>query len=173
VCRDQLLLLTHRIEEAERVDAEAHQPEQRQGQQAHPGAGNRPQALARTRGAEHQEGQHEPRGDLDANAGHECRRAGAEAGDRTRGQRQGERQHEHDHGVVVGSSHGEAEQHGVQADERRGPAGGVSKARSRPRDERYGSEAGCCREHLQRPQATCDPERGCGIADDREQRAIW
>jgi hypothetical protein len=157
VGRDQLLLLTHRVEEAERVDAEAHQPEQRQGQQAQPGAGNRPQALARTRGAEHQEGQHEPRGDLDADAGHQRRRAGAEAGGRTRGQRQGERQHEHDHRVVVGPPDGEAEQHGVQADERRGPAGGVSEATGRPRDERYGSEAGRRREHLQRPQATRDP----------------
>ncbi len=154
------------------MDAEAHEPEEGQGQQAQPGAGGRPQPLASTRGAEHQEGEDEPRRDLDADSGHQGRRTRAEAGARARGKGKRERQQEQDHGVVVCAADGEDEQHRVQAHERRGPAGGVSKATGRARDERDCAEARCCREHLQRPQATRDAERGGGVADDREQRAI-
>jgi len=64
----QLLLFADRVHEAERVHAEAEHPDERDRQQRQPCAERQAHALAHTRGREHQERQHDPRGHLHAHA---------------------------------------------------------------------------------------------------------
>ncbi len=77
MCCHQLLLLADRAEEAERVHAEADQPHDRDRQQSRARADSHPYPLARTRRGEHQEGKHQPGGDLDAHPGGQRGRTGA------------------------------------------------------------------------------------------------
>jgi hypothetical protein len=65
---DELLLLAHRAQEAERVHAEADQSQQRQDQQASGRDGRQPYALAQPRRRQHEERQHHAGGDLDPDA---------------------------------------------------------------------------------------------------------
>ena len=64
----QLLLLTHRVQETERVHAEADHAQRHQREQAEHRAGGRAYALALLRRSEHQERQHQPRRQLHANS---------------------------------------------------------------------------------------------------------
>jgi len=120
VHRDQLLLLADGAEEAERVAAEADQPEHPQRHEAEPGGHGELQPLAAPACPEHEERQHESGGHLDADAGNERRCAGAQsrAGAGGQGERRGKS--EQDQRVVVCPADREHEQDGVEPDERYG-----------------------------------------------------
>jgi len=86
---DELLLLADGVQEPQRVSAEAEQAHRRERGKAEGSAPCHPQALARARGCEHQERQHQPRSDLDPDAHDQRGRGGSEAWARGGGQRQG------------------------------------------------------------------------------------
>ena len=120
--RHQLLLLAHGADKAERVRAEADQPERREQRQAQPGGQRHAQALACMARGEHQEGQRQPGGDLDPHPGHQHGRRAAGMGARPprvgagrERERGGERQQQQH--VVVSTADGQHEQHRVQAHE--------------------------------------------------------
>jgi hypothetical protein len=154
------------------VRAEADQPDGGHRQQAEHGGAGGPRALAPARRREHEEGQREAGGDLDADADGQRAGAGAKAraGARRKRQRGGERHH--DQRVVVRAADGEHEQHGVQADERRGPARRLAELGRRARDQRDGGEAAGDGQGLERPQPAGEPERRRGVAGQREQRPV-
>jgi processive 1,2-diacylglycerol beta-glucosyltransferase len=168
----ELLLLAHRAEEAERVRAEADQPHGRERRQAQPGARGHRQPLARAPGAEHQEGEQEPGGDLDPDTRDQrgSRRAQARTCPGGECQRAGER--EQDQRVVVRASDGQLEQHRVQADEHRREASRMAEVAGGPGDDRDRAEARGDGERLERPQPAGEPERGGRVAGEREQRAV-
>jgi hypothetical protein len=168
----QLLLLAQCVEEAERIDAEGRNGEHRQRRQGRQCARAGAQPLAPGGGRQDQEGEHQARRRLDADAGHRRHRRRAKARLPAR-QRQGAGDRDQHQGVVVGASHGQLQQDGVEADEygrhpRRaaGPLGG-------PRRQRHRREAGKGGDQLQRPQAAGEAERDDRIAAEREQRAVW
>jgi hypothetical protein len=68
---DELLLLADGVEEAERVGAEADQPQRSERQQADGGAGKQAQALAPAGSGEHEERQQQPGAELDPDTGDE------------------------------------------------------------------------------------------------------
>jgi hypothetical protein len=172
VGRHQLLLLTHRAEEAQRVSAEADQSNGGERRQAKDGAASDAHALTPTRGRQHEEGQHDAGCDLDSHAGGQSQRAGAKARVPTGCERQrGGEQQEHQR-VVVGAANGQLKQHRVQAHERHGPARRAAQAAGGPRDERHRAEAREDRERLERPQPASDPQRGGRVTAEREQRAV-
>jgi hypothetical protein len=169
----QLLLLADRAHEAERVRAEAEQSHQCDRQQRGACAQCHPRALASPRWREHEERQHQTRGDLDADAGRQRSRAGAPAWVRSRGQRQRRGQRQQQERVVVRSADSQHEQHRVQSHERRGPAPRVSEPPRCPRDQRHRGEARDDRDHLERPQSTRKSQGDERVAEQREQRAVW
>jgi hypothetical protein len=172
VRRHQLLLLADRAHEAERVRAEAEQPHQRDRQQSSACPERDPRALASPRWREHEERQHQTRGDLDADAGRQRSCAGAPARIRSRGQRQCQSQRQQQQRVVVRSADRQHEQHRVQPHKCRGPAPRVSEPTRRPRDQRHRGEAREDRDHLERPQSARKSERDQRVAQKREQRAV-
>jgi hypothetical protein len=117
VRRHQLLLLAHGADKAERVRAEADQPERREQRQAQPGGQRHAQALACLVRSEHQEGQRQPGGDLDPHPRHQRGRRAAptRVGAGRERERGGERQQQQH--VVVSAADGQHEQHRVQAHE--------------------------------------------------------
>jgi len=171
-----LLLLADGAEEAERVRAEADQPHHRDHQQCRPCPEHHPQSLALAGRGEHQEREHEPRGDLHSHARGQRRggrsRAAARAGRRARAQRERRGEREQQQRVVVRSAHRQHEQHGVQPDERGRPARRVAETPCRPRDQRHRAEAREDRQRLERPQPAREPERGERVAQQREQRPV-
>ncbi|MEA2315041.1 MAG: hypothetical protein QOI03_1733 [Solirubrobacteraceae bacterium] len=173
VRRDHLLLLADRVQETQRVDTEADQSEDRERRQAQCGARRRPCALTCPRSAEHEERQHEPRGDLDADTRDQRCRAGAHARRAVSAQRERERQRQQDQRVVVGAADREHEQHRVQAHERRGRSRRAAEARGRPRDQRHGGKARGGGGHLERPQRPGHSQRRGRVACEREQWAVW
>jgi hypothetical protein len=169
---DEPLLLADGVEEAQRVRAEADQPDGAEREQAEHGRGDGAPSLAPGGRREREEGQREPGGDLDADAdGERCGR-GAKARVGAGGQRQRRGERHHDQRVVVRAADGEHQQHGVQPDERRGPAGRLAELGRRARDERDGGEAAGDGHGLERPQASGEPERRRGVAGQREQRPV-
>jgi hypothetical protein len=123
VRRHELLLLADRIQESERVRSEADQRQRTQRQQAQAGARKDRQTIA-PRGAENQEGQQQPRSELDAHSRDERAGGRPEAWAGSCGERQREGQDEDDQRVVVGAADGQHEQHRVQPDKGRRPAPG-------------------------------------------------
>jgi len=168
----ELLLLAERVEEAERVHAEAEHTERAQREQAEAGRRENPQALPRARRRQHEERQHQSCRQLHADARRESSGSGAWAGAHARGDRERDGEREHHERVVVGAADGEHEQHRVEPDERRRPARGVSEALRCAGDEPDRREARGGRETLQRPQSARDTERRRGVAGEREQRAV-
>jgi len=151
VDRHELLLLADCAEEAKGMGSEPDQPERHERREAHERAHRGRQAFARAIGREQQERQHQPRGELDPDAGDERGRAGAEARAAPRGQCQGGGKQHDDQGVVVGAADGQHQQHRVEAHERRGPTPRVAKATGRPRDHGDRAEAAEDGERLHRP----------------------
>ena len=172
VCGHELLLLADGVEEAERVHAEADQPDDRDGQQTAAGAHGDSDPLAFLRRGEHQERQHQRSCDLDRDPRRDRDRRGAQTRTGAGAEEQREREREQHERVVVRPAHGQRQQHRVQADERRRPAGRLAHALGRASDQRYGREA---REHgqrLQHPQAPGQAQRRQRVAGEREQRAV-
>ncbi len=140
VSRDELLLLSERAEEAERMRPEADHPDQRHGCERARARERDTQPLAPAALAEHQEGQHEPGRQLHADPGRQrhggrtrvrarlvvprCAEStlrAAAARRRARGagtQKQRQREREQQQRVVVRAADGEHEQHRVEPDER-------------------------------------------------------
>jgi len=188
----QLLLLADRAGEAERVRAEADQPDHSDQRQAQRGSGHHTQALARLAGGHQQERQRQPGGYLDRDPRDQRGRAGAKARAGAGGEQQrgGERQQQQR--VVVVTADRELEQHRVQAHEGGGEArrtptvkrsaqapwslsprvGGHRFTPSGLAQQRDRGEAGGDRERLQRPQSPGEPERGDRVARECEQRAV-
>jgi len=157
VSRDQLLLLTDRIQESERVRAESDQRQRSEREQADARARERGQALP-SRGGENQEREQQPGGDLDPHAGNERGGSGPEAHAAARRERERDGEDEQDQRVVVGAADRQHQQHRVQADEGGGPASRAPEASRRPGDERHRCEARRDREPLERPQRAGDAE---------------
>jgi hypothetical protein len=172
VRRHQLLLLADRAHEAERVRAEAEQSDQCDRKQSTARAQRHPRALAGPRWREHEERQNETRGDLDADAGRQCSRAGAPAWVRSRSQRQRRGQRQRQQRVVVRSADRQHEQHRVQPHERRRPAARVSEPTRRARDQRHRGEARDDRDHLERPQSARESQGDQCVAEQREQWTV-
>jgi hypothetical protein len=172
VRRHELLLLADRAEEAERVDAEAEHAEHSQRQQAEDRGEGHADPRASGGGAEHEERQHDPRAQLDADTGDERGGARTRTGGGARAQGQRECQRQQDERVVVRAADGQHEQHRVQPDERRRPGGRAAQARGGARRQRDGTEARGGGERFQEPQPAGEPQRRGHVAREREQRAV-
>jgi hypothetical protein len=72
----------------------------------------------------------------------------------------------------VSAADGQLEQHRVQADEGRRPAGRATEACGGARDQCDRAEARGDGKHLERPQPAGDPEWSGRVAREREQRAV-
>ena len=155
--------------------AEAEQADKRHRQQRGARAQRHAHALARTRRGEHQERQHQARGELQPDAGGERRGGGARMRARPRragGQHERRRQRQQQQRVVVRSALRQHQHHRVQADERRRPNRGVAHAPGRTRDQRDRAEARQDGKRLERPQPAGQPQRHERVAQQREQRAV-
>jgi hypothetical protein len=168
----QLLLLADRVEESQRVRAEADQREGAEREQAQAGAREHDHALTATGRGENHEGQQQACGQLDADAGDERRRGGPVARSGSRRDCQRRRQQQDDQRVVVRTADREHEQHRVQSDEGRRPALGAAEAPGGPRDQCDRPEARCHSERLERPKGASDAQRRGGVARQCEERAI-
>jgi hypothetical protein len=154
------------------VHAEPEHADRRQGEQAGCGAQRGAHALAPQRRGEDQKREQEAGRDLDSDAGREGRRPGAQARAGTGGQRERDRQREDDERVVVRAANREHKQDRVEPDEGRRPTPAVSHASGSARDQRRRGEARRDGRGLQRPQASCQPERRRRIAREREEGAV-
>jgi hypothetical protein len=175
------------------VHAEAQQRHQRHRQQRRAGAQRHTDALAVARRAEHEERQHQARGELQADARRQrggggarmraspssgagpvgAGRAGSErVGSGSRGQRERRRKCQRQQRVVVRSPLGQRQHHGVQADECRSPRGGAPETAGGARDQGDGAEAREYGDRLERPQPARQPQRHERIAQQREQRTV-
>ncbi len=152
--------------------AEPDQPDRPHRQQTHCRARRHPHALARARRDEHQEGERETGGELDAHPDGQRARAGTQARVGPRGQRKGQSEDQQQQCVVVRPAHGEHEQRRVQPDERRRPTPRASQAPGGPRDQRHRAEARRHGHRLQRPKPAGEPERGGRVAREREQGSV-
>ncbi len=168
----ELLLLADRVEKAEGVRAEAHQRQGSQREQRGRGAQQHLQAFATPGGRKHQEGEHQPGGDLDSDARDHGNGGRAKTRVRAGGQEQRHGEQQQDQRVVVGAAHREHQQHRVQPHERSRPARGVAGAVGRRRDQGHGAETAGDRHALEDPQRTGDPERDGRVAREREQRTV-
>jgi hypothetical protein len=169
---DQLLLLADRVEKAQRVRAEAEHANGAEREQAEHGSPGDLAAFAPARRRQHEERQHQPGGHLDADADDERSGGGAKARARASSQSQGRREHHHDQRVVVRAADCEHEQHGIQPDERGGPAARVPQLAGRPCNQGDRGKTRGDGERLERPQAARQAERGGGVAGEREQRPV-
>jgi hypothetical protein len=177
------------------VHTEAKQRHQRHGQQRRAGAQRHASTLAVARRGEHEERQHQPRGELHADARRERRggrarmrarpaggvlagairgsgaaRAGSDA--RAGGQRERRRHRQQQQRVVVRPALRQRQHHRVQADERRRPRGRVPETAGSAGDQRHRAEA---REHgdcLECPKPARQPQRHERVAQQREQRTV-
>jgi hypothetical protein len=151
--------------EAAQADCGERQEAQRRGER-------RPTPLAPIPAAQHQEREHEPGGELDADTRDQCSCPGPKARARARAQQQGERQQQQDQRVVVRTPDSQYEQHGIQPHECRRPARAMPEALRRPRDQRDRAETrGECH-GFQHPQPAGQSEGGAGIARQREQGSV-
>ncbi len=125
--------------------------------------------------SQHEERQHEAGCELDPHAAGESERRGPWAGGRVRprgAQQQSQAERQQQQGVVVGTADGEHEQDRVQPQQRQRegpraaePSCGFGREPDRP-------EAAQHRQRLQRPQPARHPQRGGGVAREREQRPV-
>ena len=193
VRRDQLLLLSESTEESERVRPEADHPDQCHRHERGRSRERDAQPLAPAALAEHQEGQHEPGGQLHADPGRQ-RHGGrtrmrarlavprcaegtpcAAARGRARGagtQKQRQREREQQQRVVVRAADGEHQQHGVESDERQRESRGAPEPLGGAHGQPHREQAAQHRDRFQRPDPARDPERGDRVACEREQRAV-
>jgi hypothetical protein len=180
VRRHELLLLADRAQEAERMHAEAEHADERHHHQRRGRRQRHAQTLARVRRGEHQERQHQTRGDLHADAHRQRARrctcsSACSHGDRPPGagaqrQRQGERRQQQR--VVVRATDRQHQQHRVQAHERHRPAARVPEL---PGGACYQRDRGEARDHGERlvcPQPARQSQRHQRVAEQREQRAV-
>jgi hypothetical protein len=172
VSRHQLLLFADRVEKAQRVRAEADQPQRHERHEAQAGCGGHLPTFVRPRWSEHEEGQREACGDLDRHPRHQCDGGRSKTWLGTGGERQRAREQHEDQRVIVRAAHGQHEQHGIQADECGGEAARLTEPAGRPHDESNRAEARHHGERLERPQRTGQAERCRGIAREREKRPI-
>ena len=149
----ELLLLVHRVEEAERVYAEADNAQRDQREQAERRALCRAQALSLRRRGEHQEWQHQTRGQLHAHAESQRARAGSQTGSRGGAQRERKREQRHHQRVVVRAADRQHEQHGVQPHEARRPASAAPEATDGACDQCHRGQTGERGQCLERPQS--------------------
>ncbi len=70
------------------------------------------------------------------------------------------------------SAHRQHQQHGVQADKRGRPAGGVAETPGRARNQHHRAETRGGGDRLERPQPAGESQRGDRVACEREQRAV-
>jgi hypothetical protein len=175
VGRDQLLLLTDRVDEAERMHAEADHADDRHRQQGCHCTQRNAQPRVPARRPENEERQRKARCELHT---HACRQRGscrAGMGARppgSRAQRQRGAQRRQQQGVVVRSTHRQHQQYRVQAQERGRPHRRLAETPSGTRNQRDCAEAGDDCDRLERPQAARQPE-GCDrIAPKREHRTV-
>jgi hypothetical protein len=138
VSRDQLLLLTQRVDESERMRAESHDRDDRQGQECSNCTCSHAHSLTPVCRREHYEREHQPSRGLHAHADYEhgsrCAEIGDAAGPETlipprkvaarwsclrhpRREHEGARQHEQHERVVVRTPRRQLEQHRIEADE--------------------------------------------------------
>jgi hypothetical protein len=172
VGRHELLLLAHRSQESERVDAEADHSKGGERQQAQRGAERHPEALASAGRGEHQKRQHQASRELDAHSRGQRRRPGTQARAATGRHRQGERQREEYERVVVRTSDRQHQQDRIQPDEGRRPGGALTQAPGGARDQRNRTEAGGGCDRLEDPQPARESQRGRCVASEREQGAV-
>ena len=151
---------------------EADDADRRHGEQAERCGRRDPQARSPGPRGEHEERQHQPGGQLHADAARERDRRGARARPRGCGEQQRECQRHDQQGVVVGAADGEDEQHRVQSEEHGGERRRAAAALGRPRCQPHRKEAADGRQRFQRPQRAGQPERRRRVADEREQRAV-
>jgi hypothetical protein len=173
VGRHELLLLSDRVEEAERVHAEADHADREQHEQAERGARQRREALPSQRRCEDEERQHEPCGQLDSHTHRERARSGTQARTGPGAQREREREQRHDERVVVRAADRQHEQNGIQPHEARRPTAAAPEAVHGAPGQGDRGEARERSERLERPQTARQPERRGGVAGEREQRAVW
>ncbi len=172
VRRHELLLLADSAEEAKRVHAEADHAHERDRQQRRARAERHARPLAHARRGKHQKRQHQPGGDLHADARRQRARSCARALTCAGGERQRERQRQQQQRVVVRSTHRQHQQHRVQAHERHRPAGRVPQSPGGAPDQCDRAEARDHGERLERPQPAGEAQRHERIAEQREQRAV-
>ncbi len=150
--------------------AEADHSHHRDGQQTE-GAGKghleAPPPLAL---AEHQEGQHEPGRQLDADAAGQREGGAARAG--RRAERQRRSQGEDHERVVVGAAHRQDEQDGVQAEEDGREGGRAAESCGGTGREPHRAQAADGSERFQRPQRPGQAEGRRHVAGEREQRSV-
>ncbi len=168
----QLLLLTDRVQEPERVDAEADDPESGHHEECDRAAHRGVDPFAGPGRGEHQEREQQPGCDLDADARRQRAGSGPQARAGAGGQREREREREDHERVVVRAADREDQQDGVQADEGGGEARALAKAPGGPRDERDRAEAGGDGGRLERPQAAGEAQWDGRIAGEREDGAV-
>ena len=154
------------------MHAEPHHAHCHQCQQADGPCERQRDALSPGGGGEHQERQHQSRGQLDADARRQRRHGRPWALPGSRRQRQRRRQRRQHQRVVVRAADGQHQQHRVQAHERRGPASALAESARGARDQRDRAEARDGSHHLHRPQPAREPHRGCDVAGEREQRPV-
>ena len=169
---DQFLLLAERGQEAERVGAEAGDPDGRDGEQPRAGRGRDAQPPAQVRLAENQERQRQPGRQLDPHSGRGGgrRRSRSRRGPRAQEQRESERGEQQR--VVVRAPDGQHEQDGVQAEEGGGEGRRAPEALSGAGRQPDRREARQGEHNFQRPQRARDAEWREGVAREREQRSV-
>jgi hypothetical protein len=183
VRRDELLLLSDRPEEAERVRPEADHPDRGHREERREPGERDAQPLAPCALPEHQERQHEPGGQLHADPGRERDRgrtrvrgrallAGRAGACGARAQQQRDREREQYQRVVVRAPDREHQQHRVQPDERERERRGAPEPRGGADGEPDREQAAEHRHRFQRPHAARDAEGDHGVAREREQRTV-
>ncbi len=199
VAGDELLLLAHRVEEAERVGAEPHQAEDRQPDHRQGRSHEHLSALVPVPRGQHHERQHDAGGDLHAHPRHDRDGGPAQPAAGVRGapgewgpagvvgararrcpcphlppcrQQERQRQRCHHQRVVVRPAHRQLEQHGVQPHERHRPLPRASQRVRGVAHERDRAEAGDGRHGLQGPQPAGQAERRERVAREREQGSV-
>ncbi len=169
---DQLLLLAHRVDEAEGVRAEAREPHNGDRDQAEERAERHARPCARAGGSEGDERKQKAGRHLHANPHRRHRRRCPQArlGAGREEQRDG---HDEDHErVVVGAPDRKLQQHGVAAHERRRPATREPAAAGSKRRDGGGGEARQDGERLQAPEAACEAQRRREVAREREEGPV-
>ncbi len=186
--RDELLLLTDRGQETERVWAEADHPDRRDREKAENASERDPQLPAALRGGEDEEGEEQARRELHPDPGRErqrgrpraraesisvrraLRNALSAASRRAQSECQGEQCEQHR--VVVRPADREHEQHRVQAEEGRREGGRSSEPLGRPGGQPDREQAAERDQRFDRPERPRHPQRGGRVAREREERAV-
>jgi hypothetical protein len=172
VGRHQLLLLTDRVDEAERVYAEADHANDAHRQQGCHRAQRNAQPRVPPPRAENEKRQRKARRELHTHACRQRGRCRARSPARPRAQRQRPAECQQQQRVVVRSTHRQHQQDRVQAQERGCPRRRLAETSSGTRDQRDCAEAGDDCDCLERPQAPRQPQ-GCDrIAREREHRTV-